>query len=168
MVFYGTEVDYCPKCLGLWFERDELRQAKDKKAKDLNWLDIDLWEDKTKFRVAQSEKNCPFCCPDCLAPLYTVEYGDSGIKVEVCVLCRGVWLDRGEFKKIIAYLKDKGKDEVFNRYLKNLAEEAFEIANGPETFKEEVGDFLSLLQILNYKFIAKHPIISQIILDLPK
>ena len=45
----GVEVDYCPVCLGTWFDEDELRQAKDSKDKNLNWLDIDLWEDKTKI-----------------------------------------------------------------------------------------------------------------------
>ena len=33
-VFYGVEIDYCPQCLGLWFEEDELREAKDEKDKN--------------------------------------------------------------------------------------------------------------------------------------
>ena len=41
-IFYGVEVDYCPRCLGVWFEEDELRLAKDEKDKNLNWLDVDL------------------------------------------------------------------------------------------------------------------------------
>ncbi|MBI2626562.1 MAG: zf-TFIIB domain-containing protein, partial [Candidatus Nealsonbacteria bacterium] len=44
-IISGVEADYCPKCLGLWFEEEELRFAKDYKDKDLRWLDIDLWED---------------------------------------------------------------------------------------------------------------------------
>ncbi len=41
-IFYGVEIDYCPDCLGSWFEQGELREAKDEKIEDLNWLDIDL------------------------------------------------------------------------------------------------------------------------------
>ena len=90
-----TEVDYCPKCLGLWFEEDELRQAKDVKDRNLRWLDIDLWKDGEKFKISPGQK----LCPSCRLPLYEANYGSSDIRVDVCNICRGVWLDRGEFKK---------------------------------------------------------------------
>ena len=50
-LFHNVEVDYCPKCLGIWFDKNELRLAKDDKDKELNWVDIDLWRDKLKFKV---------------------------------------------------------------------------------------------------------------------
>jgi len=163
-IFYNTEVDYCPRCLGLWFEEDELRQAKDETDKDLNWLDIDLWKEKKKFRISKKE----ILCPSCSVPLYCVRYGDSQVEVDVCNLCKGVWLDRGEFKKIIEYLKDKGDDEILKNYFKNLIQEGWEIFEGPEEFKSELGDFLSILKVLNYKFLKNHPTISKLILGLPK
>ncbi|MCD6233086.1 zf-TFIIB domain-containing protein [bacterium] len=163
-IFYGVEVDYCPKCLGLWFDKDELRQAKDKKDKDLNWLDIDLWKDETQFRISPLQK----ICPKCGVPLYEVRYGDADIRVDVCNLCEGIWLDRGEFKKIIDYLKAKGEEEILRNYFRNLLEEGFEVFAGPETFKEEVGDFLVILKLLSYKFAVQHPIISKIISQLPQ
>ena len=55
VLFHLVEVDYCPKCLGIWFDKDELRLAKDDKDKDLNWLDVDLWRDKSKFKVLASK-----------------------------------------------------------------------------------------------------------------
>ena len=163
-IFYQTEVDYCPKCLGLWFEKDELRQAKDEKDKDLNWLDINLWEDKTKFRISQDKK----ICPQCGVHLYETGYGDSGIKVDLCNLCQGIWLDRGEFKKIIDYLKEKGGEEILKNYFKNLIEQGIEIFTGPETFRSELSDFLMVLKLLNYKFTAQYPTISKLISILPK
>lgn len=163
-IFYGTEVDYCPQCLGLWFEQDELRQAKDEKDKDLSWLDVDLWQDEKRFNISQGQK----VCSKCGVPLYRVKYGESEIEVDLCNLCQGIWLDRGEFKKITDYLKEKSKDEVLNNYLKNLLKEGVEIFVGPETFKEEVVDFLTVLKLLNYKLATQHPAISKIILGLPK
>lgn len=163
-VFYGIEVDYCPRCLGLWFEEDEWRQAKDKKDKDLNWLDIDIWKDKTKLKISKGQK----LCPDCSVPLYNVNYGDSKITVDVCLVCRGIWLDRGEFKKIMDYLKKKGQDEVLKNYFKNLMVETAEIFTGPETFREEVYDVLTLLKLFNYKFLTQHPTICKAIAMLPK
>ena len=163
-IFYGVEVDYCPNCLGIWFEEDELRLAKDEKDKDLRWLDIDLWKDESKFRVSRSPK----LCPSCKLPLYSVNYGDSNIKVDICNVCHGVWLDRGEFKKIIDYLKNKSNFEILNNYIKDLAKEFWEIFAGPETFQDEVLDFVTILKLLNYKLITQHPAISSIIADMPK
>ncbi|MDI6591611.1 MAG: zf-TFIIB domain-containing protein [Patescibacteria group bacterium] len=157
-------VNYCPKCLGIWFEEEELRWAKDEKDKNLNWLDIDLWKDKSKFRISKNQKLCPVCN----LPLYEVNYGDSEIKVDLCNLCQGIWLDRGEFKKIIEYLKEKANYEVLNNYLKNLLKEASEVFTGPESFREEVLDFLIILKLLNYKFATQHPVIARIISQLPK
>ena len=163
-VFYKTEVDYCPRCLGIWFEKDELREAKDEKDKDLNWLDFDLWGEEKKFKISKNQK----ICPKCSVPLYSVGYNNSNIEVDFCSLCEGIFLDRGEFKKIIDYLKEKGEKEVLNNYFKNLIKERVEIYTGPEIFRSEVKDFLTLLKLLNYKFAAQFPKITSIISGLPK
>lgn len=159
-----TEVDYCPKCLGLWFEEDELRQAKDVKDRNLRWLDIDLWKDDEKFRISPGQK----LCPSCRLPLYEAQYGSSKIKVDLCNLCHGVWLDRGEFKKIIQYLQQEADREILDNYLKNLISEFGEIFQGPETFREELEDLLIVLKILNYKLAVQHPAIARLIAGLPK
>ncbi len=74
-MFYNTEVDYCPVCLGVWFAEDELRQAKDQADKTLQWIDIDLWSEATKFQVGKSQK----ICPQDFVPLYQVNYNHSDI-----------------------------------------------------------------------------------------
>ncbi len=163
-VFYNTQVDYCPQCLGVWFDQGELRQAKDEKDITLNWLDIDLWHDSTKFQVGKTAKICPVD----FEPHYQIEYNDSDIKVDLCDVCHGVWLGRSGFKKIIAFLKDKKADELLHHYLSNLVEEGKEIFVGPESFREEADDFLMLVKLFNDKFVVQHPNISQIILGLPK
>lgn len=163
-IFYGVEIDYCPKCLGLWFEEEELRLAKDKKDESLNWLDIDLWKERKKFKISKGQK----LCPSCRLPLYEVNYGDSKISVDFCNICLGVWLDRGEFRKIIEYLRKRKDYEVFNNFIEKVAEELWEVFTGPEAFKEEVLDFLTVLKLLNYKFIVQHPAIFHIIAKLPK
>lgn len=163
-LLYNVEIDYCPKCFGLWFDKDELRLAKDKADESMNWLDVDLWSDDSKLKIAKSGKLCP---TDRL-PLYEVEYADSGIKVDVCIICNGVWLDRGEFKQIINYLKQKGNWEILNNYYRNLTEEALEIFIGPEVMREEIVDFLIVLKLFNIQFLVNHPKISQAIVMLPK
>ena len=162
-IFLNTEIDYCPLCLGLWFEQDELRQAKDEKDRGLNWLDIDLWKDKKDFKISYGQK----LCPSCRLPLYKINYGDSNIELDVCNICQGIWLDRGEFSKIIKYLKNKANFEVLNNYAKNLFQEFKEIFTGPETFREEILDFVTILKLLKYKFTIQQPLISKIISESP-
>jgi len=165
ILFRGVAADYCPRCLGIWFDKDELRLAKDFRDQNLNWVDVDLWRDKGRFEVSTSKKHCPVC----RAMLVETKYDDSKIKIDFCKNCQGVWLDRGEFKQIMNYLKNKSDYEILHCYTKNLIREMWEVFSGPETFREELADFFTLLKLLNYKFVVQHPHITQLLNDnLPK
>ncbi len=52
----------------------------------------------------------PLTCPKCSAPMRT--YERSGLNVEQCTGCRGVFLDRGELERLIdaesTYYTDRG------------------------------------------------------------
>jgi len=162
--FSGIKIDTCSSCKGRWFEKEELRKAKDEKEEKINWMDIDLWKNEESFRISGENIQCP----DCGLPLYEVDYGDSDIKVDVCNMCEGVWLDEGEFKKIVDYLKQKGGDKIMNEYMKTLLEETGEIFVGPEPLSEEMKDVINVLGLLKYRFAGKHPFISRVINNLPK
>ena len=158
-LFHNVEVNYCLKCLGMWFDNDELRLAKDDKDESINWLDVDLWRDKGSFEVLRVKKHCPVC----RAGLVEIKYDGTKTKVDFCKMCQGVWLDRGEFKQIISYLKRKSDYEILHHYSKNLILELWEVFAGPERFREELADFLILLKLLNYKFVVQHPILYKLI-----
>ena len=164
VLFHNVEADYCPKCLGMWFDQDELRLAKDDADKNMNWLDIDLWRDKLKFKVSQGNRMCPVC----RVGLRQVHYDDSKVKIDFCKMCNGIWLDRGEFKQIMNYLKRKSDYEILHYYTENLILELWEVFSGPETFREELSDFLTLLKLFNYKFAVQHPYLSKMLGELPK
>lgn len=164
VLFYNVEVDYCPICFGMWFDEDELRWAKDEKDRDLNWMDIDLWEDDKKFKINYGARLCPVC----RMPLYELYYGDSKIIVDVCGLCHGVWLDRLEFKKIMEYLETTASSKILHKYAKSLFSEMTEVFSGPEDFRDELLDFLTITRMFAYKFSTLHPTMSKVMLDLPK
>ncbi|MFH1037023.1 MAG: zf-TFIIB domain-containing protein [Patescibacteria group bacterium] len=164
-IFYRVEVDYCPICLGVWFEEDELREAKDSADRNLNWLDVDLWKELGKFKISKDKK----LCPSCRFPLYEVNYGRSKkIAVDLCNICRGIWLERGEFKAIMDYLKKEEVYESLDNLSKNLLSEFWEIFTGPESLREEVADFLTLSKFLHYKFATRNPELTEMISKLPK
>lgn len=154
--FHHVDVDYCPECLGIWFNKDELRLAKDDKDKQLNWLDFDVWRDKGKFKFSSSQRQCPIC----RAMFVEVSYDDSKVKIDFCKNCQGIWLDRGEFKQIIAYLKRKSDYEILHKFSKNLILEMWEVFTGPENLRSEIGDFIMLTKLFNYKFVTQHPLIN--------
>ena len=163
-LFHHVEVDYCPQCLGVWFDSDELRLAKDDKDKQLNWIDFDVWRGKSKFVISPSDKRCPVC----RVPFVEVGYDASKVKIDFCKRCQGIWLDRGEFKQIMVYLIRKADYEILHHYTKNLALQLWEVFAGPQKFREELEDFLMLLKLFNYKFLVQYPHINVLIEDLPK
>ena len=163
-LFHNVEIDYCPRCLGIWFDEDELRLAKDDKDKQLNWVDFDLWRDKSKFKISHGDKHCPVD----RTGLVEVSYDGSKTKVDFCKMCKGVWLDRGEFKQIINYLKSKSDYEILHHYAKNSIKQLWEVFSGPEGFRSELGDFLMLTKLFNYKFIIQHSYLGGLIDILPK
>ena len=163
-LFHNVEVDYCPECLGVWFDKDELRLAKDDKDSQLQWLDFDIWRDKGKFSVIKLDKRCPVC----RVPFVQVRYDESKVKIDFCKRCQGIWLDRGEFHQIVTYLKRKYDYEILHHYTKNLAVQLWEVFAGPEKFRQELEDFLILLKLLNYKFVVQHPHINHLIEAVPK
>ena len=156
ILFYNTEVDYCPECFGIWFDKNELLYAKDKKDEQLNWVDVDLWRDKGRFKLSKTYRHCP----NCRAGLVEVGYDESNVKVDFCKHCQGIWLDRGEFKQIIVYLRKKADYEILHHYTKNLGKQLWEVFTGPQKLREELPDFLMLLKLFNYKFVIQYPLLN--------
>ncbi len=88
----------CPSCEGFWFDRDELARFK----KDKDWFKIDYRHKGASGKINTSDKKCPRD----FSSLKTVNYepgpGETkeNIKVEICPVCEGLWLDAGEVYRI--------------------------------------------------------------------
>lgn len=158
----GVALDFCMNCLGLWFEEGELRRATQESADLYRWVDTDLWQDASRFRAGESERVCPI---DHI-PMRHVHYGDSPITVDACHTCGGIWLDRGEFQQIAAYTRREGRKEIWDHYYDVLKKEAKEIFTGPEPLRDEVEDLLMVVKLFKYRFIARHPMITQFLQSL--
>ena len=156
----AVAIDRCSACGGSWFEGDELRKAKDEKTADAKWFDFDLWKDQSLFKVEEVNRICPLDN----AKLFKLNYDNSSIEIDACKECDGIWLDKGEFEKIIEYVKNEGDLEILRNYTKNLIEEGKEIFSGPESVKSEIGDLLLLTKMFQYKFMAQNPILTKIIM----
>ncbi|MBI2691132.1 MAG: zf-TFIIB domain-containing protein [Solirubrobacterales bacterium] len=50
-------------------------------------------------------------CPNCATTMLEVDR--SGVSIDACPTCRGVWLDRGELDKILALESQAAGDDDF-------------------------------------------------------
>lgn len=155
----GIELDECRQCGGIWFDRDELRKLKDHEDSDLNWMDFDIWKHRDLFHV--SEK--PAKCPKCQFAMASIGYGNTGVKVDFCVDCEGIWLDGGEFEKIISALEKELENKTALQYLRASLQEAREIFTGTEGFISEWRDFKTILRIMEYRVLAENPKLAEVI-----
>lgn len=83
----GFTVEYCLKCKGVWFDRDELEDVMPEAIRELE--------------VPGHAQKDPEClCPKCSKALYAFDYPQTCVTIDMCKKCGGLWLDRGEFKEI--------------------------------------------------------------------
>ena len=96
-------------------------------------------------------------CPVCDKAMVTLKYGQSAVEVDYCKSCKGTWLDKGEFKRIIDALEEEIAKKSLSSYLKDSVKEGLEIIRGPESFISEWKDLTNLLRLMQYRFYVEHP-----------
>ncbi len=82
----NLNVDYCPKCKGVWFDGDELERA------------MPVADSHVRIPRAAVLLRAP--CPRCAEPLHAFPYPQTRVTIEICRSCHGLWLDPGEFERI--------------------------------------------------------------------
>ncbi len=80
-----VEVDTCPRCHGVWFDRGELERFPDRPS---------VRAILEAARDAPSRCRCP-ACGEPLARVVT-----RACPVDVCIVCEGVWLEAGGFEQL--------------------------------------------------------------------
>jgi Zn-finger nucleic acid-binding protein len=150
--YKGVNLDSCKKCGGVWFDRDELRIAKDRTDADMRWLDFDPFSFKNIKHLASDKK-----CPKCQINMHQCVYEKSRVLIDICPNCQGVWLDIGELDKIIKHLQKEIVTKSTADYLNATVEEFKEILTGPENITSEIRDFLMVVKFLELRYYVKHP-----------
>ena len=148
-----VEVDECRNCNGVWFEKDELREAKDFIDADLHWMDFEVWKHADQFKAEAS----PLECVVCTKPMVSLNYGGTAVQIHYCTSCQGIWLAEEEFRKIIESLEQELLTKSFADYVKESVQEAKEIFAGPESFSSEWKDFSTILRMMQYRLFVEHP-----------
>ena len=154
--FSGIEIEGCPTCHGMWLDKDELRKLKNKiNDGQLHWLNREV-NDIEKTSVISSSRVCPKC-PS--SKLRSVIFGQSGVVIDWCPDCQGVWLDRSEYDSITEYLRSEATSATRKEIAQELAHDLKKIVTGedPESRLAELGDIAAAHEALANVFIFDHP-----------
>jgi len=54
----NVQIDECPHCRGIWFDKGELEEAKNEVDPDLHFLDFKIWSRKALFSVSDMPLTC--------------------------------------------------------------------------------------------------------------
>ncbi len=155
--FRGIKINECVNCAGRWFDREELKRAKDNTDEDLRWLDFNPFDqDAEQFCIPSEGKDCPGCS----SKMKSLAYEKSEVVVNKCQSCQGVWLHHGEFKKIINYLNELVVSIPSSEYAKNSLKQFIEIATKADKASTQMKDFLVVLKLLKLRISAEHPTLS--------
>lgn len=103
------EIDRCPSCGGVWLEPGKMARAEDlarKRGKGVDPIAIaDLFRRTYANARLQGEHRPAIDCPACGEVMFEREWiPGSEVRVEVCMGCRGVWLDEGEIDDLARFL----------------------------------------------------------------
>lgn len=148
-----VQVDECPTCRGIWFDDGELRKAQTAADPDLGWMDVDLWKDQDRYSLALSD----YSCPRDGQPMVCITYGDTGVSVDHCLKCSGIWLDGGKFQDILAALEQDLVSKPSSEYARESLEEAGELVTGSKGFVSEWRDFMTVVRLMQYRILAENP-----------
>lgn len=116
-------------------------------------MDFELWKDQEQFSVDESALKCP---ADGYG-LAAIRYGETGVVVDHCVKCGGVWLDAGEFEHLIQTLQDEAAAMPSSEYAKAALQEAAELVTGEKGFISEWRDFATVLRLMEYRLLVENP-----------
>ena len=87
----GVEVDYCDKCGGIWLDKGEIFHFTKRRQELAEAL-------KKAFEHARTtQRKCPKTCE----AMQEIPLLDGELKIDFCPKTGGMWLDKGELKKIL-------------------------------------------------------------------
>jgi Zn-finger nucleic acid-binding protein len=160
-----VQVDECPQCRGIWFDKGELTDAKNEVDPDLRWLDLGIWKQQARFQINDQ----PLKCPRCLKfDMRTINYTEPDIDFTFCAFCEGVWLNTDDFKQILDALGKEAATKSVSEYVKASLKEGSEIIANPKRAVSEWKDLKAVLRMLRYRVFIENPKVRSVLAGIQK
>jgi Zn-finger nucleic acid-binding protein len=130
VIFHDMAIDSCNQCGGLWFDEGELKdyiRGKLFERRDIPESPIELNKNVVGTAlIKEPAKSCPHCHQSMQSFNYCY---DSNVILDKCPECSGIWVDGGEFEKMVQYHK-------VNPDLIGMGEGIAQQVNSSEKFKQ--------------------------------
>lgn len=117
--YEDVSVETCQQCGGYWLTQPALKQIIDTREQEWNAKDLEAIKNAPRMPVALDEIRERLPCPVCGEAMEPFNFsGDSGILLDRCGRCGGIWLDRGELEKVqmVVEASDEKLDEDRRRF----------------------------------------------------
>lgn len=115
-VYEDVPIHACDSCGGEFIGGEKLGQIVRTRQEQFSpQLMSMLAEHRPTFGGADSQPQRSLCCPGCGEPMSVVNYGgDSGVFVDRCESCDGLWLDHQELEKV-QIVMERWADEALQK-----------------------------------------------------
>jgi Zn-finger nucleic acid-binding protein len=111
--YEGVHIETCPACGGDGLDAGELAgivEARNRRFNEQECLAIAQAAKITGVKLSTLDRH--LTCPKCGGTTHPVNYGDdTGLIIDKCAQCNGIWLERGELEKI-EELAEGWRDEL--------------------------------------------------------
>src|SRR3954452_19972414 len=99
--YEGVRVATCAGCDGHWMGAEQLKQIVDTRENLWEAEALEAWREMPAHRVPLHRESGALGCPACGEPMEAYNYAaDTGIILDRCRRCGGIWLDGGELDKV--------------------------------------------------------------------
>lgn len=110
--YEGVDIETCDGCGGEFVTGEEMGhivRVRDQRFSDPQRASVA--HRKPMFGIADADATTRFCCPTCRSAMNPVNYaGDTGVVVDRCPSCGGMWLDHSELEKVQMLLEKWGDE----------------------------------------------------------
>ncbi len=143
IMYEGIQIETCDACQGEWLDAGELKhivQVRETRFDEQERRAVAAAVKITGVDVKQADRD--LVCPKCSDRTDAINYGgDTGIVIDRCPGCGGIWLDGGEMEKIqmvVEGWKD-GLPEDLKKHGARLRQVAAEVKEGGKVKISRIG-----------------------------
>lgn len=101
--FSEVEIDYCPRCEGLWLDQGEIQQLLERTGGRPHDPLIDFIDDPARAEVGRPA----YLCPRCDRPLKEIvrrAQENHELRIDRCPRGDGIWFDKNELHLLLRSL----------------------------------------------------------------
>ncbi|MDD5190503.1 MAG: zf-TFIIB domain-containing protein [Dehalococcoidales bacterium] len=117
-----TELDYCPNCHGVWFDKGELELLLESAGAGTSKVMGEITKSPSIVNMERKRK-----CPICGKKMKKTRVGEKeNVLLDVCEQGDGLWFDGGEVDQLVKIIEDKSHQNKEHYHVFNFMKEVFQ------------------------------------------